>query len=196
MIAARLHLFVLAAALVPGIALAQARVGVTTKADVRAAMGDPMEFQVDVLDGDVELNLVPGSPSTVDAALRKSKADPDKRPIELYDVLQYWASDKGTKKISFVFRPGDDRLLYAIIEPSPSEDTLEKAIARYGREPVIEQRVHQMGHGHIYLAAYHLVFAEEGVELVIDNRAGRVTKKILVYRDAKGRAFIPKDSTK
>ena len=184
------RLLTLAAVLVPGLALAQARVGVTTKADVRAAMGDPMEFDADVLHGDVELNLVPGSPSTVDLAFARADADPDKRKVKAYEVLQYWAAEHGTKTISFVFLPGNDRLLYAIVEPSPSEATLEKATARYGKKPVIETRVHQMGH--TSLVAYHLVFADEGVELVIDNAQGKVTRKILVYRDAKGRAFIPK----
>lgn len=185
MLAARL--LALAAVLAPAAALAQPRPGVTTKADVIAAMGEPdMTFQADALVGDVELNLVPGNPNTVDRVMRLSLADPDKRPLGLYDVLQYWDSPTSMETTSFVFVEGSDRLLYAIVKPSPSEYTLDEAVKRYGRQPVVETRTHEMGH--IRLGAIHLVFRDEGVELVVDNSEGRVSRKIYVRRDAKGHA--------
>lgn len=171
-------------------ALAQPRPGVTTRADVIAQKGKPdMTFKTDVLAGDVEIDPTPGDPYSVNRVIRRSLADPDKRPIALYDVLQYWDGPKGTSRSSFVFLEGDDRLLYAVVKPSPSEATYEDATKRYGREPEVEQRLYERGHR--IQSTAHLVFRDEGVELVIETRDMRVSKKLYVHRDAKGRATLP-----
>lgn len=169
---------------------AQPRPGVTTRADVLAKMGEPdMSFQADVLAGDVEIDPGPGDPYGINELLRRSREEGAKRPLALYDVMQYWDGPKGTSRSSFVFREGEDRLLYAVVKPSPSEETYVKAQGRYGREPDIEQRIHESGH--LIIKAIHLVYREEGVELVIDRPDGKVSKKIYVHRDAKGHATLP-----
>lgn len=171
-------------------ALSQPRPGVTTRADVIAQKGTPdMTFQSDVLAGDVEIDPTPGDPYSVDRVVRRSRADADKRPIARYDVIQYWDGPRGTSRSSFVFLEGDDRLLYAIVKPSPSEATWPEATKRYGREPIIERR--QYERGHLILNTLHLVFRDEGVELVIDRPDLRVSRKVYVHRDAKGRATLP-----
>ena len=187
----RTHSIVLGLALLlPTAALAQPLPGVTTKADVLAMMGEPdMTFQADALFGDVELLPAPGSPGTVDRVFARARKDPHGRKPALYDVLQYWDGPSGTSRSSFVFPEGGDRLLYAVVKPSPSEATLDKAIARYGRRPEI--RTVEYEYGHLVLVAFHLVFAEDGVELVVDNRAGKVTRKLLVHRDENGLASMP-----
>lgn len=169
---------------------AQPRPGVTTRADVLAMKGEPdMSFQTDVLAGDVEIDPVPGDTSTVLRVVRRSLADADKRPVSQYDVMQYWDGPKGTGRSSFVFLEGDDRLLYAVVKPSPSEANIEAATKRYGREPLLERRQYDMGH--LTLSTIHLVFREEGVELVIDRKDLQVSRKLHVIRDAKGRATLP-----
>jgi hypothetical protein len=169
---------------------AQPRPGVTTRADVVARMGKPdMTFQSDVLAGDVDIDPTPGDSFSVDRMFRRMRGDADKRPIALYDVLQYWDGPTVTSRTSFVFLEGDDRLLYAVMHPSPSEKTYEAATKRYGREPVVERRLHEKGH--IIMSTVHLVFAEEGVELVIERQDLSVSRKLYVHRDAKGHATLP-----
>lgn len=169
---------------------AQPRPGVTTRADVVAKMGEPdMSFRTDVLAGDVQIDPTPGDPYSIERVIRRSQADADKRTLAQYDVMQYWDGPRGTSRSSFVFLEGEDRLLYAVVKPSPSEESFEKATKRYGREPILERRQYESGH--LLLNTVHLVFREEGVELVIDRPDLQVSRKLYVHRDAKGRATMP-----
>lgn len=176
--------FLLAALFATPVALAQPKPGVTTRADVRASMGEPdSTLDHTTLEGDLDLFFNAGADGFAWAL-----ADPDKRFIATYDVMEYPEAPTGSAASYFVFASGGDKLLYAVVKPSPSEATLAKAKKRYGKDPVVTMEIHRMSH--MEVTTYHYIWADEGIELTSFNDEGRIDQKIYVKRDKRGRVPI------